>query len=274
MMRPQLRFTTRVLQLRCSQVIKDLILFTTHDDITDPMLREGIPHPKRQMLLREQHILAFAIKCSSQLCTCQPDPNFIHLLHIPLRGQSSSRALSSSLHLPHPSHFVCLTLLSHSSSPSSKALSETPSSSPSSLLPHVPPPSLTLTVPPSPSPSLPHPNPHPSSPSSLTLALPPSLTLTLRPPTCLDACRCVALPFNAKIFSSEDLDHPSKRVKGPSAELHMMGCLAMRLCRHIIRESEPTKLFTLRFVNQLQNMMGYQMKAPTPPYSCKRQGGA
>ncbi|KAL3918330.1 MAG: hypothetical protein SGPRY_006054 [Prymnesium sp.] len=114
-----LRFTTRVLQLRCSQVIKDLILFTTHDDITDPMLREGIPHPKRQMLLREQHILAFAIKC-------------------------------------------------------------------------------------------------------------------------------VALPFNAKIFSSEDLDHPSKRVKGPSAELHMMGCLAMRLCRHIIRESEPTKLFTLR----------------------------
>ncbi|KAL1529829.1 hypothetical protein AB1Y20_000761 [Prymnesium parvum] len=116
-----------------TSVLSDLIIFVTDDDIYDPKLREGIPFRKRQMLLREQFVLDFAIKC-------------------------------------------------------------------------------------------------------------------------------VALPFSTRLFSSADLDTASKRSRPPASDLHYMGCLAMRLARHIIRDSSSNKEHALKYVDQLQSMMGYNMK--------------
>ena len=43
--------------------ITDLIYFVTISDILDPILREGLPHLSRQLLLREQQVLDRAMEC-------------------------------------------------------------------------------------------------------------------------------------------------------------------------------------------------------------------
>ena len=48
----------------------------------------------------------------------------------------------------------------------------------------------------------------------------------------------VAAPFETNLFSAEDLNTAEKRGKAPAYDLWYMGCLAMRLARHIIRDSD------------------------------------
>lgn len=132
----------------------------------DPKTREGIPYPNRQMLLREQLVLDFAIKCAKPR-----RPRFAYFVS---DAQSTAHTRIAD---------------------------------------------VSARV-----------------------------------------CRCVALPFGTSIFKPEDLNTPEKRTKGVSGELHYMGCLAMRLARHIIRDSDVNKEHGLKYVDQLQGMMGYQMK--------------
>ena len=46
-----------------SKVLTDMIIFVTVSDNPDPHTREGLPHPLRQLLLRDQQILELAMQC-------------------------------------------------------------------------------------------------------------------------------------------------------------------------------------------------------------------
>ena len=46
-----------------TKVLTDMIIFVTVSDNPDPNTREGMPHPLRQLLLRDQQILELAIQC-------------------------------------------------------------------------------------------------------------------------------------------------------------------------------------------------------------------
>ena len=57
-------YTRRDLDFKnVTATITDLIYFVTISDILDPILREGLPHPSRQLLLREQQVLDRAMEC-------------------------------------------------------------------------------------------------------------------------------------------------------------------------------------------------------------------
>ena len=57
-------YTRRDLDFKSvTATITDLIYFVTISDILDPILREGLPHPSRQLLLREQQVLDRAMEC-------------------------------------------------------------------------------------------------------------------------------------------------------------------------------------------------------------------